>query len=273
MKHFLITRFNIRSENWKRTKSGLQTLSDDWLKDRFNLFESYCLPSVKQQSNQEFIWCVIFDEETPVKYINKIEALSAEYPKIHPLFVDGFNKLQTVLSNFSESKLNGNESRLITTRLDNDDIIHKDFIETIQSLSIHLNNTIIDLRSGLQLIDHSGQKDIRLIKLKFNPFITLVESIQGFETIVSRNHNYWRTFDRVVSYSEKPMWIQVVHKNNLVNMELSFLKKVSDFNPDDFSLQPIKLLNDFQVVLFNLKTWPQRLYYSKRQWLKEFLNS
>jgi hypothetical protein len=74
-KHFLLTRFNLRVEDWATTKNGDQVLNDAWLMDRFRLFESYCLPSVKNQSNQDFTWFVFFDKNTPDKFKCKLGQL------------------------------------------------------------------------------------------------------------------------------------------------------------------------------------------------------
>ena len=41
--HYIITRFNLRRDDWNLTKNNEKVLSDDWLKDRFELFENYSM--------------------------------------------------------------------------------------------------------------------------------------------------------------------------------------------------------------------------------------
>ena len=74
MNHYLITRFNLKKTNWNpRWKINQQlALSDEWLKYRFELFEKYCFPSVYNQSNQNFTWCVFFDIKTPDYYKERV---------------------------------------------------------------------------------------------------------------------------------------------------------------------------------------------------------
>ena len=89
MKHFLVTRFNLTVSEWKTTKNGEPVLSEKWLKNRFLLFENYCLPSVKNQTNQNFIWCVFFDVNTSDNYRDKIKFISDSYQNFKPIFIDG----------------------------------------------------------------------------------------------------------------------------------------------------------------------------------------
>jgi len=55
MKHFLLTRFNLRNEEWITTRDGGAVLTEEWLIQRFELFENYCLPSVMNQKNKNFL--------------------------------------------------------------------------------------------------------------------------------------------------------------------------------------------------------------------------
>ena len=68
MKHFLATRFNLTVPNGKGSKSSKLILTDDGLENRFYLVENYCLSSVKNQTNQNFTWCVFFDTNTSSFY-------------------------------------------------------------------------------------------------------------------------------------------------------------------------------------------------------------
>ncbi len=100
MKHFLVTRFNLKHNNWKTGKDGQKVLTDTWLIHRFKLFEKYCLPSVKNQSNQNFIWCCFFDNSTPQEYMVRIKKLSTSYNNFVPIFINGMAELHTALKKF-----------------------------------------------------------------------------------------------------------------------------------------------------------------------------
>lgn len=46
--HYLLTRFNLAL--WIEDKNGAAIDREEWLKRRMALFETFCLPSVKNQS-------------------------------------------------------------------------------------------------------------------------------------------------------------------------------------------------------------------------------
>ena len=73
--HFILTRFNVK-KMWSQDKRGNKVLTDEWLSHRFKLFENYCLPSIVNQENKNFIWLVYFDQDTDKLFINKINILA-----------------------------------------------------------------------------------------------------------------------------------------------------------------------------------------------------
>ena len=48
IQHFIVTRFN------QCAHADAPLVSDEWMKDRFVLFERICLPSVEAQTDQDF---------------------------------------------------------------------------------------------------------------------------------------------------------------------------------------------------------------------------
>jgi hypothetical protein len=255
MKHFIGTRFNLKVADWKTTKSGNITLTKEWLEDRFNLFENYCLPSVKNQSNQNFIWCVFFDIDTPAIYRDKIKIFEDDYINFKPIFIDGIENLNKSFIDFIYKDLDENDDHIITTRLDNDDLIHKDFIDIIQSLYKPYDVAVIDLKMGFQVCIDKPSLDIRLYTNQFNPFISLIENTKNFKTIYARMHFDWKNEGNIISYKKKRLWIELVHKENKVNHSLTSIKKALVFNKNDFGLSDkfgFKL-NVLHILNTNLK--------------------
>ena len=70
LQHFILTRFNLLL--WNKDKEGNKVRTMEWLEHRFALFENYCLPSIKNQTCQEFVWIVLFDSTTPDIFKNRI---------------------------------------------------------------------------------------------------------------------------------------------------------------------------------------------------------
>ena len=150
-RHFLVTRFNLQVDSWHQTKNGEKVLTEDWLEKRFFLFENFCLPSVKNQHNQHFTWCIYFDENTPALFQERITGLAEEYANIRIFYINGANALNISLVTFIKSQVHSEDKYIITTRIDNDDMIHHDFIAVIQSLFVPANKAVIDLQKGYQL--------------------------------------------------------------------------------------------------------------------------
>jgi hypothetical protein len=87
--HFILTRFNIKL--WSKDKNGQSTQTEEWLKQRFDLFETYCLPSIQKQTQKNFKWIVLFDADTPAFYKEKIAKYQKECKHLEPRFVSAEN--------------------------------------------------------------------------------------------------------------------------------------------------------------------------------------
>ncbi len=270
MKHFVGTRFNLKVFDWKKNKSGNSVLTDAWLKDRFNLFEKYCLPSLINQSNQNFIWFVFFDVDTPRFYKDRIDFLRKDFPNFKPIFIDSLDKLTSSFKEHILKHVDASDKFIITTRIDNDDIIHKDFISTIQSLYIPEHLTVIDIRKGYQVSIDVHTPEIRNYIHPFNAFLSVVESLESFKTIYSREHYGWKVESNVVSYKKEYLWIELSHNENYVNHRQVKLKKAYKFNGNDFALSAE---NDFKLsfndtLLTNLKIDKNRFFYFLQEKVK-----
>ena len=86
LSHFILTRFNLLL--WNKDKKGNKVRSKSWLEHRFALFEQYCLPSIENQTCQNFEWIVLFDSTTPEPFKKKIEDYKKECPQLIPVYVE-----------------------------------------------------------------------------------------------------------------------------------------------------------------------------------------
>lgn len=85
MKHFILTRFNIRL--WNQDKFRQPVLSLEWLEQRFDVFERFCLPSVSGQVCKDFVWVVLVDSMTPQVYKDRMESYRDVCPQFVPVYV------------------------------------------------------------------------------------------------------------------------------------------------------------------------------------------
>lgn len=265
-KHLLATRFNVRIGDWKTTKNGEVLLTDKWMEDRFTLFESYCFPSVINQSNQNFTWCIYFDIETNEIFKQRIKKLTESYPNIRIFFIDGIIELRPHLIDFIASMSEDDFSYVITSRLDNDDLLHRDYIKVIQNLFEPLHNTLIDLRSGYQVSIENQECEIRNYTNSFNPFISLIENKKSIGTVFSQMHKDRVKSENVIIYDQSKLWIELVHPKNKINAVNSNLEFALKFNAAEFGI-PGKLIlrKSIKYYLYFLnKILDNLLFFTKR---------
>lgn len=249
-KHFLITRFNLRMNSDQPMVKEDSVMSEDWLAHRFALFENYCLPSVVNQNNKNFRWLIFFDLYTPEEYVLRIERITKKYDFIKTIFIDGMKVFHSSLKAviIENSKF---DDLIITTRLDNDDIIHRNFIDTIQTTFPSEHNTVIDLQNGYQML--LTNKKIRIKEDVFygNQFISYVEKVSAnIQTVMSREHREWRRHENYLHYKEKRLWIEVVHSKNLVNTMRNNGKRLSSLKSSDFGLSEEHLIQDKSISVY-----------------------
>ncbi len=187
----------------------------------FELFERYCLPSIKSQTSQNFEWIVLFDSTTLEPYKERIGEWQKEYPKLVPVYVEPQNGryFAEIFRKEVAKRLHGN--RVITTDLDNDDALNVRFVEDIQQRVQPLaDGTFIFYTEGYQYFtDHQYLMKIHYPK---NHFVSVVESGNPatVKTIYGYGSHYY--IDKIkgakIEYiNDTPMWCQVVHEKNMGN--------------------------------------------------------
>lgn len=218
---FIITRFNLKL--FPKDKNHKKTLSDQWMKERFDLFETYCYPSVKGQTLQNFYWICIFSEDTKDEFKKKINDLHVSYPAFLPLFlsenetpqyIEYINKMIILLKDDSK--------KLIIIRLDNDDSIHIDYIKKLEELYNTQNEKRMSysFKYGIQYYT----KFNLAVKIPYskNHFICLIDKEYEKDNIINIlqfNHAYPEKFPFGFKCLNNniPMWIEVIHGRNVDN--------------------------------------------------------
>lgn len=241
-KHYILTRFNINISflNNKfpfkdpNNPPNMRILDEDYLEERFNLFEKYTLPSIKKQSNQNFKWIILFHKRTPNKFLNRIKELKKVYNFVD-LYLDDHDSF-----NFSDycKKHEDISDMYITTRLDNDDIIDEDFCYKIQKYANeNLHECFLSFPYGAKLdLNFSKQFDINY---KFNHFISMIGSNEN--TILNFNHAAIDKIGKEIVYlkTKRPMWIEIIHQSNVINeikdYEVNSSQSINDDNSENDS--------------------------------------
>ncbi|MDH6355953.1 hypothetical protein M2132_002304 [Dysgonomonas sp. PH5-45] len=218
-KHFIITRFNVKVLYRGATKPFEQTT--EWLNSRFELFERYCLPSIKNQTNGNFIWLCLFDKDTPDFYKQKINGYKKDFEQFEPLFLTQAEAadMATFLHETIKKHLTEKDEYVVTTRIDNDDAFHISTIDRLQKI-IRFGDepTVYSFNYGYQ---YFVKLNIALrMYYPNNHFLTMTErNNENFRTIISYGHTSVRKELACVDIKDKrPLyWLEVVHSSNVNN--------------------------------------------------------
>ena len=213
--HYLITRFNLKNPKWDVTKNNETLLTDEWLEHRLWLFENFCLPSVVAQTSKNFNWLIYFDTTTPPAYREKIESLVNGHTNIRLFYIEGMPAFQSEIAKLIAAEAS-ESPYLITSRIDNDDCIHKDFIATVQANFKQQDYMAIDVIKGYTM----QIKPVVMLGKKehiFNPFISLIEKNENPKTVWLNDHNHWKKETRITQVTDKRLWLSIIHEKNKVN--------------------------------------------------------
>lgn len=201
----ILTRFNLPSEGFESVVRG----ADDWLVKRVDLFERFCLPSVIAQTDQDFVWIVYFDPNSPVWLKGKIEFWQ-HYDRFHPVFrsrVSLAEKQCDIASRLAP------RPRLITANLDNDDGLASDFVARLKWAPITTPRCAVTIGQGLIL---AGDRLYRH-QDRHNAFCAVSESWHNPHTCWSHPHTLLAQAMPSVILGGPPGWLQVVHGDNVSN--------------------------------------------------------
>lgn len=220
--HVLLTRFNIRYGAALNSRA----LSLEWLGARMELFRKFTVPSVASQSCLPDAWLVFFDEGTPDVTRDEFRQLAAQLPLLHAEYCGKFTTKLAV--DRVRSILAPTADWLLTTRLDNDDALHRRFIETVQSIARPGVREFINPTCGLILANGRLYRD----RDSSNPFITLSEHPADCRTVWMDQHPLLARHGPIRQFALPDAWIQVVHGGNLVNHVRGVLIAPTMVSPD-----------------------------------------
>ena len=241
LQHFILTRFNIFL--WRKAKDGRKVRTTRWLEHRFQLFEKYCLPSVKNQTLQEFEWIVLFDSTTPDSFREKIAGYQKECPQLRSIFVEPENGWRFAEIFRSEIVKRLKSKRVLSTYLDNDDALNVSFVEDIQRRALTVSDgTFINYDDGYQY--YADDKFMMRVHYPTNHFVSVVEKGESATLKGIFGFGSHATIEKIKGVKIEcvknlRMWCEVVHEKNVMN-DAKFLTvymvKDEDLLRNDFAV-------------------------------------
>jgi hypothetical protein len=210
--HVIVTAFNTaRSTNPNEVHLAFRS-RPGWLDERFDLFERYCLPSMLGQTNQNFRWMIYFHPGTSEAHLERarrgFQGRANICIKLRELF--GMEVLQADLQ---QEDLDRSKGWLVTTRLDNDDGLHRDFVEMLQAKVRVGHEEALEFPRGVVYVSGTPY----LSRQPHNAFISLSESMDRLQTVLAVRHKEVARRFPVTNVTSKPAWLQSIHGANVGN--------------------------------------------------------
>jgi len=207
--HVVMTRFNLATPG---RELALRT-AHDWLSHRFGLFENYCLPAMIEQTSRNFNWIIYFDENTPDEFRHRVEINQKKFPFV--AYYTGLFEAEGWARSIREC-FPSDEPLLLSTRLDNDDALARDFVSRLQTAIAEQGFThgAYNFRNGLIRKKHR----VYAHRHTSNAFFSLLEpNGQGILTASSLKHMDISNKIAVHQIEGPPAWMQIVHERNVSN--------------------------------------------------------
>ena len=205
LQHLVITRLTI--------KLFYDEFSPEWLEERLRLFRTYCVPSMADQTSEEYEWIILCDETTDPGFVKRVEESRSLVPQLRVLYTsERGGGIPDVVS----PTIKGDTELLVTTRLDGDDSLHAETVAVVQAyagaFARSSNRTwLLNFPYGYRY----DEVDRRLYAVYwlYSPFSSLFEKLRvgkKFENVY-RNHHKLHLFNPAHFDLSLPAWMQVIH--------------------------------------------------------------
>ncbi len=213
-----------------------ERLSKKWIENRIDIFMKFTLQSIKNQSNQDFLYLIRYDSSTE----NIIRDTLGNYAKL-PTNVKFIQE-----PFFEEYKINyiDNSEELFITRLDSDDLYHKSYIQALHDHSPHESTQILISQDGF--IYDSLQHRLAYWSYESPPFYALVYKTE--EYLKGKRHKFRKHSGAIKLRHEilsPGLFCVLIHSDNTLGVFNSSWRKELISDP----LLVKETLADFGVIL------------------------
>jgi hypothetical protein len=253
--HFVVTRFGVRLPDLPPPTSA-------WLARRLELFERFTVPSVSAQTCSIFTW-LVFCDAPAADWLGESFGRIGVRAEVIP--VEGVFDSGTVSSSVAQRRRHA----VLTTRLDSDDAVGKDFVRLLHE------NASPDVFEALNFT-HGFQVAGRLLYRRSDPsnaFISLTEPIttRSPRTVFAVEHQQWLGAVKMRQIASVPLWLQVVHEGNLANTARGIMTGSVALEPQFGSIElqiqavsPSMRLRSWILLISRVVSRPSRLAWAWR---------
>jgi len=238
-KHFVITRI------------GLGIYDEGRLAKMIDLFEAVTLPSLANQSSQEFVNLTIVDAHMPAAARGRIANLLDGRLNFHAVTIDLTRLIQVHVGCFdwvwdccqdfilAAELLDDPRDYVVTSVLDADDAWHQDVVSAVNGMFVqrlsrlratekdrttwvrHSAGIAMTFPRGYQWYIAANKVDVLLMEFHSMAVFVLSRFSSGISACSSR-HSQWREYSNVVQFEvatnalDRPMWVYARHNEGVV---------------------------------------------------------
>jgi hypothetical protein len=189
--------------------SSLELVTDRrWQVRRRELFERYCLPSVARQTARDFTWLFFVYPDAMSK--TDLAWLRARDERLQIVPVDDPESSGVPEACDVVTRLAAGDEWIITTRLDSDDVLHRDHLRKVR-VGYGGERKVVEFAEGFYY--DVLRDEIRHVRETQNAFVSLLEPTDGARTAWGWPHHQIGEDNEIV-YLDEPGWIALVHDQN-----------------------------------------------------------
>lgn len=206
MKHFILMRWNLPGS---LHHSNLDLVSDPrWQARRRELFERYCLPSVVRQTAPDFTW--LFFAYTKIMTEADLEWFRGQDDRLRIVAVEEPDSSGVPEAREAVTRLSSKDDWIITTRLDSDDVLHRDHLSKVR-VDYSGHRKVVEFKRGFYY--DVMRDELRGVQETQNAFVSVLEPAQGARTAWGWPHHKIGEENEIL-YLDEPGWIALVHDQN-----------------------------------------------------------
>ena len=175
-----------------REQSAAELYATDRMELRFFLFENFLVPSLKSQSDENFICLILTSDIMPEIYKNRLADICANTPNMELLVSSELTVHEALWPSIAE--LNRRAGRpLVQFRIDDDDCLSRDYVQELRGYMVRLGDRMpigYSRANGLVITNYRADKEMNIYQanLPFNSMGTAIR-VHGERTIFSFGHN------------------------------------------------------------------------------------
>lgn len=222
----IVTRFNLYLPPHKADLSETERAA--WSAHRLELFQRYCLRSVRWQSAGGFSWLLLCDAAQEA-VAEQLEARLQGMPGAHvircPRHEEPGVVIREAVQRFVAQMPESDRTLICTVRLDADDALNRHHLANLQLYARWFFGRRPDRAPVFLSFPFGAQMEgerFHGFSYPHNPFVALVER-RGSELLTAYCCNHSHISDKApVQFlqTRQPMWLQVVHGQNVSNQML-----------------------------------------------------